>query len=179
MSDSIREKIDEALSLRASGYVKRWHTIQHVGAAQTIAEHSAQALSLLLILHPDPSPALVKALLWHDSAEREVGDTPAPVLRANPEFAAMYKRLEDEFFTAHPTVAIAMLELSEEDQYWLKAIDRLELVLWCADQIYMGNRHCEIVMRRAVNYILSNEKTPSTVRDFVVELQNQSYRSFA
>ncbi len=187
------DKHEQALSLRASGYVKRWHTFQHLGQAQTNAEHSAQALSLLFLLYPQhseedhtngctsrcgPSMNLVKSLLWHDHAERVVGDVPAPVRRANPEFAAMYEAAEEDFFEKHSRVWHAMCELTIHEREWLKAIDTLELLCWCYDQVMLGNRHAEIVRHRAQEYLMTSEVTPVEVREFVQYISGE-YRSFA
>lgn len=170
--------VDEILSLRASGYTKRWHTLQHLGQAQTVAEHSAQALSLLLLLHPNPSMDLVKAVLWHDSAERVVGDVPAPVRRKNALLSSVYEQAEEQFFHDEaPTAADALDELDLDDRAWLKAVDVLELLLWCYDQIMLGNSHCEIVANRAMTY-LSGEDIPGPVREFVAATKNNR-RSFA
>ncbi len=164
---------DEAMSLRASGHVARWHTLQHVNR-QTDAEHSAQALSLLLLLHPDPSVNLIKSLLWHDSAERVCGDMPAPIKRENPELSAHYEAAEMSFFEIHPTVIDAMTKLTEDERLWLKAVDVLELLLYCHDEIAMGNSHFEIIEKRARQY-LASAVTPIEVTQFVNRFQHRSF----
>src|SRR5690606_17115019 len=132
----MKSSVIEALSLRASGHTTRWHTIHHL-KRQTVSEHSAQALNLLLILHENPTVDLIKAVLWHDSAERVVGDLPAPALRGNPRLREEYKSAEACFFSTHDTPYRAFLSLSAEDQAWLRGVDILELYLWCHDEMML------------------------------------------
>lgn len=171
------DDVVEALSLRASGLVKRWHTLSTL-REQTVAEHSAQALSLLFLLHPSPSIPLVKAVLWHDSAERWCGDVPAPVRRENRALADAYLLAEIEHTRKnHPS---ALFDLTLDEQRWLKAIDVLELWLHCRDEVFMGNRHFEIVANRAYDYLFSERAdTPDVVKWFVARVASEGYRSFA
>lgn len=158
------EKYQQALSLRASGLVKRWHTAP-MNREQTVAEHSGQALSLLFMLHPDPSVALIKALLWHDSSERVVGDVPAPIRRQRPDFAAVYEDMERIVAaTLHPDTCV---NLMHDDRRWLKAIDVLELVLHCQDEIMLGNVHAGTIKDRGISYLRQDELTPTEVINFL------------
>ncbi len=171
------DQITKILSLRASGHVKRWHTLPHFGE-QTDAEHSAQALTLLFLLHPDPSVNLIKAMLWHDFAERYAGDVPAPARRENPTFALEYEKAENKFFAEHGLMTEVFNQLDEDDWHWLKAIDTLELLLWCHDQMLLGNSHARIVAKRARGY-LQSEVIPAQVKQFAASINENSYRSFA
>lgn len=173
----MRAKVQEALSLRASGLTKRWHTMP-IHGNQSVAEHSAQAISLLMMLHPGPSLKLVQALLWHDSAERVVGDVPAPGKRMNPEFGAAYEAAERMVLMDHPTANEAITGLSEDESDWVRAIDVLELIMFCMDQSFMGNRHADIVVQRGIGY-LEQSNTPPIILDFVQALPGIPYRSFA
>jgi 5'-deoxynucleotidase YfbR-like HD superfamily hydrolase len=176
----VKAKTLEILSLRASGHTKRWHTLQIIGE-QTVAEHSAQAVSLLFMLYPgDPSTNLTKALLWHDSSERYVGDSPAPARRDNPEFSRSYEAVEHIFMlAAHPFAFHALSLLTDTERAWLKAIDVLELLLFCGDQSLLGNTHLNVVAGRALNYLRTDTNTPKEVLEFVDEYQDHGPRSFA
>lgn len=172
----------QAESLRASGHVARWHTLPHAGDRQTVAEHSGQAVSLLLLLHPGPSLSLIKALMWHDSAERIVGDVPSPVRRRYSEYGEMYEDIEamvhDEH---HPIVARSMTDLTKEERVWLKTIDVLELVMHCQDLVMIGNRHAERPRDLGRKWLRENTDTPQIVLDFLDHYFNQDGgpRSFA
>lgn len=174
------ERVQEVLSLRASGHVRRWHTIATLGDTQTVSSHSAQALSLLLLLHPSPSVDLIKAVLWHDSAERVVGDVPAPVRRANAVFSDEYEREESRFFGEQaPTAMRAMLDLSDDDKRWLKAVDTLELLLYCYEQVMLGNSHFRIIAKRARSYLKHGASPSQEFTEFVESLGEEPNWSFA
>jgi 5'-deoxynucleotidase YfbR-like HD superfamily hydrolase len=171
------DQVWEAQSLRASFNVRRWHVFPTHGQ-QNVGHHTACALSLLYVIHPCPSHALVQCLLFHDTAERWVGDVPAPVRRANKDFSDLYERLEQEHFAQHPTVHRAMSKLTEDELRWLKAIDVLELLMHMYDEIMLGNQHAGIVAQRAREY-LQRDGTPEEVLDFVAVLAREWGRSFA
>lgn len=175
----MRETVNELLSLRASGGTKRWHTLPVING-QTVAEHSGQCLTILFMLHPSPSMNLVRALLWHDSAERAVGDVPSPALRANDIYRDAYESAELDFLMRHHPMAYhSMANLDAEERAWLKAVDRLELILFMSDQAMLGNQHATIVLNRALGYVRDDRTTPREVIDFMVALEDEGSRSFA
>ncbi len=173
------ERTREILSLRAGGRVLRWHAMPHVGQ-QTVADHCGHAVGLLFLLHPSPGEALVKSLLWHDQAERVVGDMPSPGKRAFPTLGAEYERAEAEFLGRYADVAAANSSLTEEDLAWLSAIDRLERYLFLRDQEMLGNAHAVAVADRQ-RAALTDPSVPEPIREFVrTESQLRvSERSFA
>jgi 5'-deoxynucleotidase YfbR-like HD superfamily hydrolase len=162
-------QVTEILEMRAAGYVTRYHTLRHLGS-QNDAEHSAQALVLLMMLHPNPSKNLIWAVLCHDMAELYAGDSPAPALRLNDKFREGYHEVEATTFrNVFPSANAAITTLTAEELNWLKAVDRLELVLWCRDQIEMGNTHAAPVESRGKQYLLQNNP-PAEVTQFLTEL---------
>lgn len=167
---------DQILSLRASGHVKRWHTIRTI-TQQTVAEHSGQALTLLLMLHPDPSIRLIRTVLWHDSSERVAGDVPAPMRRAFPSFAKQYEEIEEVVAMRwHPE---ALETLNDEEQRWLKAVDTLELFLHAHDECRLGNCEFHIIFQRAKNYLMTLTTPPEVVKFVEWFLVEGCTRSFA
>lgn len=126
-------KISVALD---GGRVQRTHTQDHHGR-YTNAEHSYNALSLLLVLHPGPSYDLVKAVLWHDVAEQHVGDMPANAKWSNLALALEYERVEAEFL--RDNLNLDMRVLNAEEEAWLHTVDKLEYLLWCNHQLALGN----------------------------------------
>lgn len=154
---------------RAAGNVTRYHTFKHIGQ-QTDAEHSAHALTLLLLFNPTASVNLIKAVLWHDYGELVAGDVPAPVLRRWPEYRQLYNQVEAGAFQEHfPTAWSAISQLTAEEYHWLKAVDVLELLIWCNEQVMLGNSRADAIRRKGEDYILSNPDTPAPIREFVQE----------
>ena len=165
---------DEIYLLLAGGQVRRWHTMPHSNP-QSVAEHSANCLDLLFMLHPSPSMNLVKGLLWHDRAERYVGDIPSPVRREDDALSMAYNQAELSYFqTQIPSAYEAISSLTDEERRWLRAIDTLELLLWAENQKLLGNQHCAIVAGRARRYLSLDKETPKEVTEFLNECQVRS-----
>jgi 5'-deoxynucleotidase YfbR-like HD superfamily hydrolase len=120
---------------REGGAVERFHAMPHT-RTYSVASHSYGAVSLLLLLHPAPSIALVKALQWHDVAERWLGDVPATAKWGNVPLAEVYDRTEQEHLEA---LGLAQA-LTLQERHWLKSLDTLELWLWCREEMCLhGN----------------------------------------
>lgn len=134
-------RTERILAAREGGHVRRCHGIPHT-SAYTVANHSFYALTLLFLLYPTTPPmALVKALLFHDCGERWVGDVPAPAKWFNPALGEAYHHAEETAlaFWGFPSAQ----GLSPEAQRWLVVLDRLELWLWCHDELHAGNDHVQ------------------------------------
>lgn len=124
-------------AIREGGQVTRGHTIRHI-MPYTVGSHSFDVASIILMLHPDPSVNLLRAALWHDVAERFTGDIPAPVKWENPEFSKELTKVEEKVLGK---IGIPDVEscLTVEELSWLKGADRLELRMWCKDELSLGN----------------------------------------
>jgi 5'-deoxynucleotidase YfbR-like HD superfamily hydrolase len=116
---------------------------------QTVGAHSFGVLSLLLILHPNPTLTLIKAAAWHDMAEQEIGDVPSPVLRRVIDYGEVYAAIEEEFLFDH--FAINLEGLSAEEKTWLWGVDKLDCLLFCRDQVRLGN----LAFRETCNILYS------------------------
>lgn len=93
-------------------------------------------------LHPAPSADLLKAITFHDSAERWVGDVPAPSKWwIVPEMRMTLDTAEERILRGLEV----LVQLSREDQGWLKALDLLELYLFCLSEQQLGNRNVDSV----------------------------------
>lgn len=142
--------IERVLVAREAGNVRRCHVVPHHGE-YTVGKHSYDAVSMLLVMHPDPSIHLIKALLWHDGAERWVGDMPAPAKLYNEELGQAYAQAE--WFAMRAWELYDAFEfLTEDDLLWLRTIDSLELWAWCQDQLALGNQHIREFIRNLEEY---------------------------
>lgn len=147
--------------LREGGCVQRAHTMPHHGE-YTVGKHSFDAVNLLFVLHPDPPMHLVKAVLWHDIGERWTGDVPATAKWSDGELAKRLDMLESRCLKA------AGLEqtLSPEERLWLRAVDRIELLLWAKEQLAMGNLNANAIIGNLASWF-KRTAIPVQCKNFV------------
>ena len=130
--------MDSIKALWESGDVERFHTVPHL-RPYTVAQHCWRMLMLLYKLHPCPHRQLVGAILFHDSAERWTGDIPAP---------AKWWIVDADFDVVEERILTGLgvhFDLEDHDQHWLKALDLLELYLYCLDELSLGNSNLQQV----------------------------------
>ena len=107
-----------------SGRTVRYHSnpkMNHLG--QTVADHTWGMIAMLFYLHPNPTPELIGYITFHDSEERWVGDIPYPVKAAMPDLIKQHEAVGQIFCRQK---GIPHFTISEEDQEWVKLLDRLE-----------------------------------------------------
>lgn len=112
-----------------TGKVMRYHAnptfnIYH----QTDADHSWGCAALIFMLNPNPSVELIKAAIFHDSGEYWAGDLAHPFKAENPEIAEAHREVE---FKLAKDNGVPQYSLTEEEEKWLKFVDRLEALLFC------------------------------------------------
>lgn len=150
---------------REAGAVTRWHTLPHHGV-DTVANHSWNATMLLLELYPTASRRLIVYMLNHDVIERWIGDIPASSKGMFPKISAGVIEAEVELryrFNLPETD-----ELEEDERHWARAIDALESVIWCHEQIMMGNQMVGDAMGAIGNWIMGKEWIPAAIKVFYV-----------
>ncbi len=139
------DPLQKVLRLRAGGAVKRYHTFPTIGN-QDVGTHSHAVAVFILAMHPNPSFNLIKACLFHDLAEYDTGDCPANVKWAYPAMGAMLK-LAESFIDDQLGLTV---ELTEEEDQWLKLADTLEYCLYALEQRRLGNQNMDIVFQRGL-----------------------------
>lgn len=156
--------------MREGGQLQRCHGTPHHGE-YSVAEHSWQAAMLLRMLHPSAPPELIWAVMFHDVAERFTGDVPHP---AKTECRALRDALQlaEE---RHMRVLGLHETLTEEEQQWVRAVDILELYLWCLDQEDLGNKNV-VPMARTITAWFERHRAvvPEPVLAFLAGL-NESW----
>lgn len=163
--------------LRNGGNVKRWHTHPLIGE-QTDAAHSWGVASLYLLLCPEPTMTLLKAMMWHDMAEQEVGDTSSPALMRNPALGTAYVEAEKKYLEAKFGLVVGML--AREERAWLDGCDKLECFLFCREQLFLGNRYCQDDYDHLLLWF--NERRnelPAAIVDVVVTIWNRDHSEVA
>jgi 5'-deoxynucleotidase YfbR-like HD superfamily hydrolase len=158
--------IEQALALREGGQTQRCHTMQFIGQ-YNIAIHSYNALSLLLLLHEEPSINLIKAVLWHDAPERWTGDVPTPAKLASPMLWNVLASLEERILS-NLGIGALFKDLAAGEKEWLDAVDLLELFIWGKEQVEFGNRTVR-PMNEQIKKIFSARRAriPKSVWNFV------------
>lgn len=160
--------INTIYAAREGGHTERCHTLPHHGS-YSVGKHQYDALSLLLILHPNPSGHLIRAVLWHDVAERWVGDMPAPAKWFNPAL-----RQELEVAEGHVDDKLGLINwgaLSDDDRQWLDEVDRLEVMLWALDQEGMGNRNAAHFAKVIIDYFNDKPGVHHEVMEVVLNVR--------
>ncbi len=163
---------DIFLKLRSAGQVQRDHTRPHIGS-YSIAEHCYQCLNIVLQYHPNPSIDLIKAVVYHDSAEMIVGDVPAP---AKWRFDSLRHAVRNAEFQILKELRLArVLDLDPDSQHWLDAVDLLEFGLWCCDQLDLGNRLVYVALERVIARFQDSAPPPRLIHliDHLVSYQSR------
>jgi 5'-deoxynucleotidase YfbR-like HD superfamily hydrolase len=125
-----------------AGHVKRWHTWPTL-RVQTVAAHSHAAAMLLWQVYPEASKEMIVAMLAHDLPEISTGDVPAHVKWSNPEISKVLDAMEQSWLDdAGLNYALKPLEVNI-----LKFCDSFELMLWSIEELKMGNRYMERVIK--------------------------------
>lgn len=162
---SILKTIHKIRAVLEGGKTERTHTTPHHGS-YSVAEHSWGVVTLLAILHPNPSRDLILAGLWHDVHERWTGDIPAPAKWC------LGKVVVDELKRFENAIESSLeinFDLSTEDLKWLKVCDMLEFWLWSVDQIALGNQNANEGRKNAVYWFNTHsDDVPDIVQDFMV-----------
>ena len=136
---------------REGGRVRRCHAMPHVIGEQDNAQHTFNMLILAYGLHPCPSPELIKAITFHDLHERYAGDLPMTAKKLNPKLRAEYERVCKSIDLRIGTE----VGMAVDDRRWLRALDGLEYLLWCGDQLIMGNNGARAGFDMQLDWLLN------------------------
>ena len=148
-------------ALRECSHVERAHTVRHNGS-YTNGQHSFDMMTLAYTLMPVVTRNIMLAIMFHDFPERWTGDMPGPAKSEDGEFSKRMAIIEARIAKKMGWV----IELEEGERIWLKALDKLELLLWCHDQLHMGNQNV-LTITGILAAWFSNNQVPTEVVDFV------------
>lgn len=160
---SILENIIQA---RCGASTQRCHGIRHVGSYSN-AEHQWGVTALLWYLYPNNFQRLAAYALFHDVSEAWVGDIPAPTLRHVPGLREKITKIEGNI--AASIGCPREDSLSPEDHAMLKACDRLDLLLWCKEQLLFGNLFVGPCVDELCKY-LDTSDLPGAAREVYVAI---------
>lgn len=132
---------------RRAARVKRYHTEPIIGE-QTVGQHCHGVAVLCYILcdrHPPQN--LMLAAVFHDFEEHLLGDLPSPAKALFGDgFRNIYQHRQQEVYDASH-LSHVFKYLTDDDKAVLKWADALELVLFCIEQIRLGNTNMRKVLR--------------------------------
>lgn len=118
------------LDILRAGRLRRYHSnVELEGGRQTNADHSWNALSLLLYFDPEASRAVILATQYHDVGEEF--DIPFPHKQRHPEL----KRLVDDIESLRRATLIGRDPvglITPEERQLLKLCDGVECVAYAA-----------------------------------------------
>ena len=122
---------------RMAGRITRLHTKPENGQGQTVAAHTWGVAMILIDLFPDISRDALIFALRHDVPETKTGDIPAILKWANDDMAEILEEMENEFMEKMGWENESSLSMSECLAFQLA--DRIELLFYCTEALYMGN----------------------------------------
>jgi 5'-deoxynucleotidase YfbR-like HD superfamily hydrolase len=159
--------VKRSKALIEGGQTERLHATYH-HRPYSVAQHSWNMAALLEVFKPDASLRLVKACLFHDVAERWVGDMPAPAKWwLNPLAGEELRQAEARI---KQTLQVDYEDgLNREEGTWLKAMDLLELYLFCLDEQGYGNNDVASIVT-VCREKLGEAWVPKEVKDFLANL---------
>lgn len=140
-------------TLRNGGAVSRWHAerIQ----PQEVSAHS-HGVAVLLCFICTPNIHLLKAALFHDLAERLVGDMPAPIKWDYPHIGQFLDELSEK---VDKDLGIYVI-LSPNEKALLKIADYLEAAFYTLEQRRAGNQHADAIFNRLSWYFANRANLP-------------------
>lgn len=117
-----------AVKAYLSGSVQRWHQNPFMArAGQSLADHQGRCVHLLVVLHPNPSAALIRVMATHDGGELDAGDLGLPFKRDNPDLASAHAMFEAR---ARQAIFGPDPDLGLREARWVGLIDKLEAACW-------------------------------------------------
>ena len=167
---------DRLALVLSGGSVRRYHQDGSVHP-QSVSDHTWRALIILLHFWPEISRQVLLAMIYHDVAERYIGDIPATVKLNSPEISNTLNDMEVEF-TQFLNLPMKR-DLSPTDYHRLKCADYIELCITCrvqsgrrARQIY--ERGVDLVSKHLLN-LPKEEHGP--ISEFMLLLKTDCWRS--
>ena len=131
------DQYDNLIDFYISGDTRRYHNKRGI-PIQTVKDHFAGMLLLLLKLHPNPSANLMRAIVTHDLPETDgfFCDIPHDLKEEYPVFREIEGKKTVEF---HQHFGISEAQLTEIEQLWLKYLDGLEVICYIETNVPQPN----------------------------------------
>lgn len=138
-NDQVAWLANQVLFCYEAGQVRRWHTQGHIIREDNVAAHSWGVLMWIALLHPAPSPLLLRVAAMHDIPEYLTGDIPRWTKQANPALKGLLDGLEQK--VAEEWKLPTEEDLTPGERRWLKGADLLDAWLFIRQNMLAGNQH--------------------------------------
>lgn len=158
----MKSELHRVLLAIEGGRVERCHCFP-TNSRPTVGQHTFGAVSMLLILCPDPTINMIKALQFHDMGERFLGDLPSPAKKKCPELKEVYEKEEGSILIKYGMLPI----LDDREKSWVHAMDLMEFLMFIKHELNLGNSYAQQRFNRICAYIEKTEM-PLPVVDFYV-----------
>lgn len=137
--------------------VRRWHTWPHL-KPQSVGEHSAQVLRILLAIWPDAPRHLMIHCVVHDIGEGTSGDPPYPIKAQNPLLKTECDRIERQAHLAMclPWALPPPQVLSPAEKLVFKLAEFQDMFEWSLNEIALGNVYANLVADRCYVQVLAH-----------------------
>ena len=139
-------QLQKAMLFRDAGAVKRYHTCR-MARQQDLAAHTHGVAMLVLQVFPECSKNLLVATLHHDLPELVTGDIPAPTKRGSVVLTLELERMEQGTAPLYVDMGLSPFE-----ECVLKWCDTFELVLFCMEDLLMGNVYATAPLRKGLHW---------------------------
>lgn len=160
----LKDVVERIKFAREGARVERIHASPGIGS-HSVGMHTFNMVTMLLVLYPTASGALIRAVVQHDIPERLTGDIPHPAKVAgvmNRDVQAHLEMHLNEQVFGHDAVQ----NLDEDEVKWLHGLDMLEFYCYVRDQLMLGNRNMETKRRAVDKYMLKyRHRYPEAIID--------------
>jgi len=150
------------------GSVERFHTMPNI-QGNSVARHSFGVAWLVYMIasHDTLRVDLIMAALAHDLAEQEVGDVPAPTKR-RLKIMHELSGIEDDILRDHDV----LFDLWPDEKKWLKLADCMDGMMFCIQEMALGNHKARVVYARYRSYIEQLEPIGEKADDVLEQIES-------
>ena len=139
----MRDKISFMI---AGSEVTRYHTVRTL-QIETVGHHSHGVAMFCTLITKEPSANLLKAALFHDLAEHQLGDIPSPA-KKKYGIGEQVNELENALLDSHQL----SVELTKEEARILKLADIFQGMMFCLRELELGNGKMREIFERYRSY---------------------------
>ncbi|HUD11471.1 MAG TPA: YfbR-like 5'-deoxynucleotidase [Candidatus Saccharimonadia bacterium] len=144
----------ETLDPRRALQVTRYHTWPRL-REQSVGEHTAQVMRIMLAIYPSASVKLLTYALFHDIGEVAVGDVPYPAKNQDATIQAAFDaaELQAHIGMVERFVLPAPIDISPLEKLIFKLAEYIEMWEWGLHETNLGNRYAVLVSKRMYDAI--------------------------